>query len=98
MSETKSSAYKRAGVDLGASDRTLGLIKDAVKRTYTPNVLAGLGAFGGLFDAGEVRQQRPAVQQGDRPAPRQRAPRPHGQRDDRRHARPHHIMEPKVRQ
>ena len=51
-----SSAYKRAGVDLAASDQTLGLIKDAVKRTYTPNVLAGLGAFGGLFDAGDLKR------------------------------------------
>ncbi len=49
-------AYKRAGVDLQASDRTLGLIKDAVKRTYTPNVLAGLGAFGGLYDAGDLKR------------------------------------------
>ena len=55
MSETKS-AYKRAGVDLAASDQTLGLIKAAVKRTYTPNVLAGLGAFGGLFDVGDLKQ------------------------------------------
>lgn len=56
MSDTKSAAYKRAGVDLQASDQTLGLIKDAVKRTYTPNVLAGLGAFGGLFDAGDLKR------------------------------------------
>ena len=49
-------AYKDAGVDLAASDQTLGLIKEAVKRTYTPNVLAGLGAFGGLFDAGDIKR------------------------------------------
>ncbi len=49
--KTKTSAYKEAGVDLAASDQTMKLIKDAVKRTYTPNVLAGLGAFGGLYDA-----------------------------------------------
>ena len=55
MSENPS-AYRRAGVDLQASDRTLGLIKDAVKRTYTPDVLAGLGAFGGLYDAGDLKR------------------------------------------
>ena len=49
-------AYKDAGVDLAASDQTLGLIKEAVKRTYTPDVLAGLGAFGGLFDAGDIKR------------------------------------------
>ena len=48
-------AYKDAGVDLAASDQTLGLIKEAVKRTYTPSVLAGLGAFGGLFDAKDIK-------------------------------------------
>ena len=56
MSETKSAAYKRAGVDLEASEQTLDLIRDAVKRTYTPNVLAGLGAFGGLYNANDLKR------------------------------------------
>ncbi len=47
--------YSAAGVDLGASDETLARIKTAVKATYTPNVLAGLGAFGGLFGAGALK-------------------------------------------
>ncbi len=44
-------AYAAAGVDLDASDATLAQIKGAVTATYTPQVLAGLGAFGGLYDA-----------------------------------------------
>lgn len=44
-----SSGYKRAGVDLAAADETLRRIAGAVESTYTPNVLRGLGAFGGLF-------------------------------------------------
>lgn len=44
-------AYRSAGVDLDAGDETMARIKTAVTATYTPQVLAGLGAFGGLFDA-----------------------------------------------
>lgn len=41
--------YKAAGVDLRAAERSLALMADAVRATYTPGVLSGLGAFGGLF-------------------------------------------------
>lgn len=43
------SAYAAAGVDLAAADDALARIRDAVASTYTPGVLRGLGAFGGLF-------------------------------------------------
>jgi phosphoribosylformylglycinamidine cyclo-ligase len=43
------SSYAAAGVDLRAADDALGRIRAAVTSTYTPNVLQGLGAFGGLF-------------------------------------------------
>jgi len=46
---------------LDASDRTLELIKASVKATYTPNVLAGLGAFGGLFDARSLKSYHAPV-------------------------------------
>lgn len=48
-------AYRAAGVDLDASDATMARIKDALKASYTPEVLAGLGAFGGLYDAHALR-------------------------------------------
>jgi len=41
--------YAAAGVDLQASDETMRRIGAAVRSTYTPNVLQGIGAFGGLF-------------------------------------------------
>lgn len=41
--------YAAAGVDLQASDETMRRIAAAVRSTYTPNVLQGIGAFGGLF-------------------------------------------------
>ncbi len=47
--------YKSAGVDIAASHRAVELMRDAVQSTYTPAVLAGIGAFGGLFDATAVR-------------------------------------------
>ena len=44
-------AYRRAGVDIDAGHRAVALMKGAVARTHTPQVLGGLGGFGGLFRA-----------------------------------------------
>lgn len=41
--------YAASGVDLDAADEALAGIRSAVEATYTPHVLRGLGAFGGLF-------------------------------------------------
>ncbi len=41
--------YKLAGVDIDAGQRTVELMKQAVRSTFTANVLADVGAFGGLF-------------------------------------------------
>jgi len=49
------SAYSAAGVDI---DRKMGAIermKSVVQKSYTPAVLAGIGNFGGLFDAGTIK-------------------------------------------
>jgi len=43
--------YRAAGVDIEAGARAVELMKDAVRSTYSPQVLSGIGAFGGLFDA-----------------------------------------------
>jgi len=45
------SSYKDAGVDIDAGARAVALMKKAVEATHGPEVLAGVGAFGGLFDA-----------------------------------------------
>lgn len=50
------SAYSKSGVDIDAGNRAVNLMKDAVKSTYTPAVLAGIGSFGGLFDASAIKQ------------------------------------------
>jgi phosphoribosylformylglycinamidine cyclo-ligase len=41
--------YKDAGVDIDAGDELVERIKPAVKRTLRPEVIGGLGGFGGLF-------------------------------------------------
>ncbi|HEY5118378.1 MAG TPA: phosphoribosylformylglycinamidine cyclo-ligase [Anaerolineales bacterium] len=44
--------YAAAGVDMDAKYRAVEMMTAAVKSTYGPEVLAGIGAFGGLYDAG----------------------------------------------
>lgn len=48
------SFYKRAGVDIDAGKRAVELMKGAVSRTHGPEVLAGLGGFGGLYAPAEA--------------------------------------------
>jgi phosphoribosylformylglycinamidine cyclo-ligase len=52
---TESSAYAAAGVDIEAGNRAVELMKGSVKATYGLEVLAGIGAFGGLYDAGRLK-------------------------------------------
>ncbi|OGO04979.1 MAG: phosphoribosylformylglycinamidine cyclo-ligase [Chloroflexi bacterium RBG_13_56_8] len=58
---TEKSAYAAAGVDTEAEDRAIALMTDAVRSTYGPEVLWGMGAFGGLFDASRLREMRAPV-------------------------------------
>jgi phosphoribosylformylglycinamidine cyclo-ligase len=48
---TRKSSYAAAGVDIAEGQRALDLMKQAVSRTYTPEVLSETGSFGGLYDA-----------------------------------------------
>lgn len=50
------SDYASSGVDIDAGNRAVDLMKDAVKSTYTPEVLAGIGSFGGLFDISSLKE------------------------------------------
>lgn len=43
-------SYAAAGVNIAAATRANELMAEAVRSTYSPAVLAGLGAFGGCFD------------------------------------------------
>lgn len=49
-------SYASSGVDIDAGNRAVELMKDSVKATYNESVLAGIGSFGGLFDASTLKQ------------------------------------------
>lgn len=53
--------YAASGVDIEAGNRAVELLRDAVRSTYGPEVLAGIGAFGGLFDASALKAMRDPV-------------------------------------
>ena len=53
--------YAATGVNIDAGNRAVELMRAAVKSTYGPEVLAGIGAFGGLFDAAAVKSMRDPV-------------------------------------
>jgi phosphoribosylamine--glycine ligase/phosphoribosylaminoimidazole synthetase len=50
-------AYRSAGVDIDAGNRTVELMSEDVRSTYNPRVLSGIGSFGGLFDADDLGEQ-----------------------------------------
>ncbi len=49
------SQYSASGVNIEAGNRAVELMGAAVRSTYGPEVLAGLGAFGGQFDASALK-------------------------------------------
>jgi phosphoribosylformylglycinamidine cyclo-ligase len=50
------SHYTSAGVDIDAGNHAVELMKNSVRATYNESVLAGIGAFGGLFDVSALKQ------------------------------------------
>ncbi|QQD23874.1 phosphoribosylformylglycinamidine cyclo-ligase [Venatoribacter cucullus] len=50
MSDKQSLSYKDAGVDIDAGNALVERIKGVAKRTRRPEVMAGLGGFGALFE------------------------------------------------
>jgi phosphoribosylamine--glycine ligase / phosphoribosylformylglycinamidine cyclo-ligase len=55
------SAYAQAGVDIDAGNRAVALMQGAVRSTYNNRVLAGIGSFGGLYDAGGLQGMKHPV-------------------------------------
>lgn len=51
-----SEAYRRAGVDLNAKERLVSLLQAAGESATRPEVLDGIGGFGGLFRLAGFRQ------------------------------------------
>lgn len=50
---TTSFDYKAAGVDVEEGYRAVEMMKQHVSKTFTKNVLTGLGSFGALYEIGE---------------------------------------------
>ena len=48
--------YKNAGVDIEAGYKSVELMKDAVKSTFRPEVLGGIGGFSGALSIAQIPQ------------------------------------------
>ena len=48
-------SYASSGVNISEGTRAVQLMKDAVRSTHDARVLAGVGAFGGMFDASALK-------------------------------------------
>jgi phosphoribosylformylglycinamidine cyclo-ligase len=56
--------YRDAGVDIDEGDRLVELIKPYARPTLRPEVLAGIGGFGGLFALDLTRFRKPVLVSG----------------------------------
>src|SRR5947209_15640925 len=57
-----SNLYTESGVNIAAADQAKKLMQEAVQATQGPEVLAGMGAFAGVFNASTIQQmRRPAL-------------------------------------
>ena len=59
--EGKSEAYKEAGVDIDLATQLLKNVKGRIASTRTPQVLAPIGGFGGLYRIDLTRWKRPVM-------------------------------------
>jgi phosphoribosylformylglycinamidine cyclo-ligase len=59
-----SNAYKQAGVDIEAGYEAVNRMKKHVKRTMRPEVMGGLGGFGGMFDLSACGLKEPVLVSG----------------------------------
>ncbi|CAG9621356.1 phosphoribosylformylglycinamidine cyclo-ligase [Sutcliffiella rhizosphaerae] len=57
-------AYKQAGVDIEAGYEAVDRMKKHVAKTMRPEVMGGLGGFGGLFDLSAVNVKNPVLVSG----------------------------------
>ena len=53
--------YSDAGVDIEAGKQAVEMMEKAVRATYGPEVVLGMGAFGGVFDASALKDMEAPV-------------------------------------
>ena len=54
-------AYAQAGVDIALAERSLEKVKPMLREATRPEVLGGIGGFGGLFDISRTRLKQPVL-------------------------------------
>lgn len=54
-------AYAQAGVDIALAETLLKRLKPTLKKASRPEVLGGIGSFGGLFDISKVECRHPIL-------------------------------------
>ena len=64
MTAKESLTYKAAGVNIDAGSELVSRIKESVARTSRPEVIGGLGGFGGLFKLAADRYDDPILVSG----------------------------------
>ena len=64
MTESHSSSYAAAGVDIEAGYKGVKLMKKHVERTFVPGVLSDIGGFGGLFAPDVAGMKKPVLVSG----------------------------------
>ncbi len=64
MDQKQPLTYRDAGVDIDAGEQLVSNIKSAVNSTRRPEVLGGLGGFGGLFEIPVDRYRQPVLVSG----------------------------------
>ncbi len=61
MSDSKHVTYEDAGVDPAEGGRAVDAIKQMVKDTNRPEVIGGIGGFGGLFSAAALKDMEDPI-------------------------------------
>ena len=61
MSDRPGESYRAAGVDIDAGDEAVQRIRSHVQSTTRPEVIGGIGGFGGLFALDTSRYKEPVL-------------------------------------